>query len=104
VHRAGEHAAYTGLEPAGLDVGPVIPLAEKATETGDVGEVYRLPAADQHTELTRRLDRVTRPAAGKDASVPAARAYVHATLGFQVDANHVHRALHTDPHGEHSHG
>jgi hypothetical protein len=36
--------------------------------------------------------------------VPAARAYVRATLGFRVYANHVHRALHTDPHGEHSHG
>jgi hypothetical protein len=104
VHRAGEHAAYTGLKPAGLDVGPVIPLAEKATETGDVEEVYGLLAADLHTELTRRLDRVTRLAAGKDASVPAARAYVHAMLGFQVYANHVHQALHTDPHGEHSHG
>ena len=30
LHRAGEGAAYTGLKPAGLDVGPVIPVAEKA--------------------------------------------------------------------------
>jgi hypothetical protein len=103
VHRAGEHAAYTGLKPAGLDVGPVIPLAEKATETGDVEEVYRLLAADLHTELTRRLDQVIRLATGKDASLPAARAHVHAMLGFQVYANHVHRALHTQPHGEHGH-
>ena len=36
VHRAGEGAPYTGLKPAGLDVGPVIPLAEKAIETGNV--------------------------------------------------------------------
>ena len=27
VHRAGEGAPYTGLKPAGLDVGPVIPAA-----------------------------------------------------------------------------
>ena len=27
IHRAGEGAPYTGLKPAGLDVGPVIPLA-----------------------------------------------------------------------------
>jgi hypothetical protein len=104
VHRAGEHAPYTGLKPAGLDVGPIIPLAEKAIETGDVEDVHRLLAADLHTELTRRLDQVNRLAAGRDRSVPEARAYVQAMLGFQVYANHVYQALHTDPHGEHSHG
>ena len=26
LHRAGEGAPYTGLKPAGLDVGPVIPV------------------------------------------------------------------------------
>ena len=34
VHRAGEGAAYTGLKPAGLDEGPVIPVAEKAIAAG----------------------------------------------------------------------
>jgi hypothetical protein len=34
VHRAGEGAPYTGLRPAGLSFGPVIPLAETAVETG----------------------------------------------------------------------
>jgi uncharacterized protein DUF6448 len=104
VHRAGERAPYTGLKPAGLDVGPVIPLAEKAVESGDVEDVYRLLAADLRGELAHRLDRVTRLAAGKDGSVAAARAHVQAMLGFQVYANHIHQALHTDPHGEHGHG
>jgi hypothetical protein len=104
VHRAGEHAAYTGLKPAGLDTGPVIPLAEKAVESGDGEEVYRLLAADLHSQLSHRLERVAQLAAGKDASVTAAREYVEAMLGFQVYANHVYQALHTDPHGEHQHG
>jgi hypothetical protein len=103
VHRAGEHAAYTGLKPAGLDVGPVIPLAEKATETGDAEEVYQLLTAELRAELAGRLDKVTSLAAEKDSSVPAARAHVQAMLGFQVYANHVRQALHTDPHGEHGH-
>src|SRR3989304_729499 len=29
LHRAGEGAPYTGLKPAGLEVGPVIPVAER---------------------------------------------------------------------------
>src|SRR5512144_3239061 len=34
VHRAGEGAPFTGLKPAGLDVGPLIPAAERALESG----------------------------------------------------------------------
>lgn len=103
VHRAGEHAAYTGLKPAGLDVGPVIPLAEKAVESGAVEKVYGLLAADLRSQLTHRLERVTQLAGGRDTSVAAGREYVQAMLGFQVYANHLYQALHTDPHGEHQH-
>jgi hypothetical protein len=101
VHRAGEHAPYTGLKPAGLDVGPAIPLAERAIESGDAEEVYRLLADDLRTELADRLAHVSKLASGKGASVAAAREYVRAVLGFQLYANHVYQAVHTDPHGEH---
>lgn len=104
LHRAGEHAPYSGLKPAGLDVGPVLPLAEKAVESGDVGDVYRMLAADLHTELVHRLDRVSRLATNKGDSVTSARAYVHAMLGFEVYANQVYQALHAESHGEHGHG
>ena len=103
LHRVGEHAAYTGLKPAGLDIGPVIPLAEKAVESGDPEEVYRLVAADLHSELGHRLRYVRQLAADKDTSIAAGREYVQAMLGFQVYANHVHQAVHSDPHGEHQH-
>jgi len=39
VHRAGEGAPYTGLEPAGLDVGPVIPAAERSLRGGTAEEL-----------------------------------------------------------------
>src|SRR3990170_6156380 len=42
IHRAGEGAPYTGLKPAGLDVGPVIPLAEKAIESGNPDELLNV--------------------------------------------------------------
>ena len=38
LHRAGEGAAYTGMKPAGLSEGLVLPRAEQAIETGDPGE------------------------------------------------------------------
>ena len=39
LHRAGEGAPFTGLKPAGLDWGPVVPRAEKAIETTDATDV-----------------------------------------------------------------
>jgi hypothetical protein len=39
VHRAGEGAPYTGLKPAGRDLGPAIPLADKAVATGSEAEL-----------------------------------------------------------------
>jgi len=33
LHRAGEGAPYTGLKPAGRDLGPAIPLADKAVSS-----------------------------------------------------------------------
>jgi hypothetical protein len=39
LHRAGEGAPYTGLKPAGRDLGPAIPLADKAVATGSDREV-----------------------------------------------------------------
>jgi hypothetical protein len=39
LHREGEGATFTGLKPAGINYGPVIPAAEKALETGDPTQV-----------------------------------------------------------------
>jgi Family of unknown function (DUF6448) len=53
VHRAGERAPYTGLKSAGLDHGPVIPVAELALTTGSADELLTLlpdHGARQHTE------------------------------------------------------
>jgi hypothetical protein len=100
LHRAGEHAVYTGLKPAGLDVGPVIPLAEQAIETGEVEPVHRLLAAELREQLGHRLERIRQLAVDRGASVAADRSYVQEMLGFQVYAHQVYRALHAEPHGE----
>lgn len=36
VHRAGEGAPHTGLKPAGRDLGPAIPAADRALQEGSV--------------------------------------------------------------------
>lgn len=42
LHRAGEGVPYTGLKPAGRDLGPAIPAADKALEAGSVEPLLRL--------------------------------------------------------------
>src|SRR3990172_5327677 len=42
VRGEGEGAPFTGLKPAGLDLGPAIPAADKALETGQPGPLLKL--------------------------------------------------------------
>jgi hypothetical protein len=103
VHRVGEGAEYGGLKPAGLDVGPVIPLAERAVASGSAAEVAEYLTGVLRDELKHRLEKVNSLAAAKDRSVPDARAYVEAMLGFQVYSHHLLQALHAPAHGDAGH-
>src|SRR5574337_50706 len=42
LHRAGEGAPYTGLKPAGRDLGPAIPAADNALERGSAEQLLGL--------------------------------------------------------------
>lgn len=42
IHRAGEAVPFTGLKPAGCDLGPAIPAADRALEDDSVDAVVRL--------------------------------------------------------------
>lgn len=103
LHRAGEGAPYHGLRPAGLSVGPVIPLAERAIETGSPNEVFEFLASVLRHELHERLEAVSALEAVKDRSVPDARRWVEAMLGFQVYSHRVLDALRAPAHGDSTH-
>lgn len=103
VHRAGEGAPYTGLQPAGLDVGPVIPLAERAVATGSAEPVAEYLTGVLHHELEHRLEKVNSLGTTKGRSVADARAYVEGMLGFEVYAHHLLQALRAPAHGDASH-
>ena len=42
IHRAGEGAPFTGLKPAGRDLGPAIPAADDALRDGNADGVLKL--------------------------------------------------------------
>ena len=98
VHRAGEGAPFTGLKPAGVDVGPVIPVAETAIETGSPRELIDLLSAVVHEEIDRRLHEVIHLRPHASATVDEARAWVHAMLGLQVWAHGLYAAARAEPH------
>jgi hypothetical protein len=100
LHRAGEGEPYTGLRPAGLSVGPVIPLAERAIESGSSQRVADLLAGVLREELERRLDTVHALAADRGRSVADDRRFVQAMLGYEVFCHHLYTAMRaTDHHG-----
>src|SRR3990170_6914197 len=82
LHRTGEGAPYTGLKPAGLDEGPVVPRAERALELGDAAEVTEFLSQTIQEELRYRLEHALSLKDYSKNDVKAARDYVEAMLGF----------------------
>ena len=93
LHRAGEGAPYTGLKPAGLDEGPVVPKAEKAIRTGDPKEVLHFIGHALEEELHRRFERVMSHKDYDENDVAAGREYVRAFIGFVVFSHHLYMGI-----------
>ena len=98
LHRSGEGAAYTGLKPAGLGEGPVIPVAERAVRTGSVDELIDTLTQVVAEQAKTRLDEVMTLKRHEDRSVAAARQYVQAMLGLQVWGHKLYLAATSGPH------
>ena len=58
VHRAGEGAPFTGLKPAGRDLGPAIPAADEAVRVGSVELVGHLLTAAIQERLRQQFGEV----------------------------------------------
>jgi hypothetical protein len=99
VHRAGEGQPYTGLKPAGRDLGPAIPAADKAIETGSADAVIELATHAARHGIEERFARVmsAKKVAGED--VAHGREYVEAYVQFL----HYVEGLHTASAGHAGH-
>jgi hypothetical protein len=98
LHRQGENAPYTGLKPAGMDFGPVIPAAEGALESGDAEPLVTLltNAVRAHVQERIKHSLQARSLPGEPANhaeVAAARERVEAELGFVLYAESLHQAI-----------
>ena len=99
-HREGEGAPYTGLKPAGLDWGPVVPRAERAIKKGDPKAVIDFIDRAVEKELQRRFKHAMAKKGYDVNDVAAAREYVQAELGFVLYSH----GLYTNITGAGEHG
>lgn len=82
VHRAGEKAPYTGLKPAGRDLGPAIPAADKAIETGSERDLVQLVTEEVQEGLRKHLNEVLAKKNFAPDDVAAGREYVEAYVTY----------------------
>ena len=105
LHREGEGAAYTGLKPAGLDWGPVLPKVEKAMEKGYPNEVIEFLSHAVEEQIQDRFKRFLETKNYDDNDVPAAREHVEAMLGLELYSHHLYMNIkHGNGHGEEAEG
>jgi len=83
VHRAGEGAPYTGLKPAGRDLGPAIPAADQALETGSPRKLVALLSQAVHDGLHGRyVEALQAKKRAQPGDVRAGRDFVRAYVEY----------------------
>ena len=99
LHRAGEGAPYTGLKPAGRDLGTAIPAADKALEDGSAEALMKLLLVTVHEGLLKEFQQVMAKKPFDHNDVEAGRAYVQAYVPYTRYVERLYEAAKASPHG-----
>ena len=81
-HRASEGAPFTGLKPAGRDLGPAIPAADQALKSGDVAPLTELLVARLRSGLAERFKLAMAARKFTTRDIDAGREYVEKYVAF----------------------
>ena len=92
IHRAGENAPYTGLKPAGRDLGPAIPAADKALETGSDEALTQLLIDEVRDGLHKHFKEVIDKKKFAPNDVAAGREYIEAYVTYIHYVERLHEA------------
>ena len=82
IHRAGEGAPFTGVQPYGVPVDERVAAADAAIVAGDLAPLRGLVPAERWGELERRFATVLERKGYDDGDVDAGRAYIAAYVSF----------------------
>lgn len=102
VHRAGEGAPYTGLKPAGRDLGPAIPAADRALEDGSVDPVVKLLQDAVRNGVHEHFHAAARRRKFDVDDVRAGRDYVEAYVPYIHYVERLWQAATGAAHGHHA--
>lgn len=99
LHRASEGAPYTGLKPAGRDIGPAIPAADKAIESGSVKPLLKILTDALNDGVRERFKEVSSKKKFKQEDLAAGRAYVKAYTAFVEYVERIYESTKAEPGG-----
>ncbi|MFZ0063148.1 MAG: DUF6448 family protein [Pyrinomonadaceae bacterium] len=94
LHRAGEGEPYTGLKPAGTDLGPIIPLADEALQNGSTQALLNMFAASEQAEMQKRLQEIKAKRSFKEDDLAAGREFVKSYISFMHYVEHLYEERH----------
>lgn len=92
LHRAGEGAPYTGLKPAGRDLGPAIPLADKAVASGSDSEIGAFAAREAEQGIHAKFADLQKKRNFRTDDLSAGRDYVASYVSFVHYVEGLHQA------------
>jgi len=99
VHRAGEGAPFTGLKPAGRDLGPAIPAADKALEERSLEPLVTLLTDTMRDRLRQHFNEAVTARTYDVGNVAAGREYVRAYVEFIHFVERLYETSTTAAHG-----
>jgi hypothetical protein len=99
LHRAGEGAPYTGLKPAGRDLGPAIPAADKALEAGSVEALLKLLSDLVQAGVSEHFKHAVAKSNFDKNDVESGREYVNAYVQFVHYVERIYQAAKNPAHG-----
>lgn len=102
IHRAGEGAPFTGLKPAGLDLGPAVPAADHALEEGSAEKVVRLLVDAVRAGVHAHFRAAAEKRAFDPNDVAAGRKYVEAYVPYVHYVERLWEAATGPVHGHHA--
>jgi hypothetical protein len=92
LHRAGEGEPYTGLKPAGTDLGPIVPAADKVIDTNAVDALQGFVAKVVQDGIRQRFQHVMEKKNFRPDDVEAGRKFVRAYVEFVHYVEQIHHA------------
>lgn len=99
IHRAGEGAPYTGLKPAGRDLGPAIPAADRAIDNENAESLGKLLTGLVHDGVLEQFKNVLEQKKFDKNDVEKGREYVKAYVEFVHYVERIYEATKESAHG-----